>query len=140
MARYTDEELIELFNKDVCQVHMGIRAVHLDNKDCKMVLTLQDWHVNFENYVHGGILFSAVDSAMGMAIYPHLADDERILAIDIKINYMKGATLDMKELTAHTNIVSRTRRLAVAEGEVFAPDGTLLSKALGTFAVLKDRV
>lgn len=139
MARFTNQELIAKFNRDVCQVHMGIRAEYLDDEKCRMILQLKDWHINFEGYIHGGILFSALDSAMGMAIYPHLADDERILAIDVKINYLKGATLEMKELQAHTNMVSRTRRLAVAEGEIFAPGGALLSKALGTFAVLKAR-
>ncbi len=139
MARFTNEELIKKFNQDLCQVHMGISAQFLDDKECRMILQLKDWHVNFEGCVHGGILFSAVDSAMGMVIYPHLKDDEHILAIDIKINYIKGATLEMEELSAHTNMVSRTRRLAVAEGEIFAPDGALLSKALGTFAILQVR-
>jgi uncharacterized protein (TIGR00369 family) len=139
MARYTVDTVIEMFNKDKCQEHLGIRATKLDDQGAEMILTLQDWHVNFEGCVHGGILFSSIDSCMGMSVVPHLEDDERILAIDLKINYLKGGTLDMKDLLTRANLVSRTRRLAVSEGEILGPDGTILSKALGTFAILKDK-
>jgi len=137
LGSLTTEEVLKLFNEDLCQSHLGIQATHVDESGSEGVMHLKDWHMNFEGTVHGGMLFSLLDSIMGMAVFPHLKRNERILAIDLKINYLVAATRDMKELTCRANLVSRTRRLAVGEGEVCSPDGTILSKALGTFAILK---
>ena len=130
-------EMVRLFNEDLCQQHLGIVANSVDLKESTGEIRLQPWHMNFEKTVHGGILFSVLDSLMGLAVFPHLKDPERILAIDLKINYVRAATLDMEVLQGKASTVSRTRRLAVAEGEILAPDGTILCKALGTFAILK---
>lgn len=139
LGSLTTEEVITIFNKDLCQRHLGIKATHVSKEEACAVMQLKEWHMNFEGTAHGGMLFSLLDSVMGMAVFPHLHKDERILAIDLKINYLKGATLDMKKVDCKANLVSRTRRLAVAEGEIYDPDGSILSKALGTFAILKAR-
>jgi len=138
IGELSTDQILKLCNKDVCQSKLGIEAKTLSTDGASVVYHIKDWHMNFEGTVHGGILFSVLDSVMGMAVFPHLKADEHILAIDQKINYLKGATLNMKDLTSTANLVSRTRRLAVAEGEIYSPDGTILSKALGTFAILKQ--
>jgi len=137
LGSLSPEEVLRMFNEDRCQQHLGIRATHVDLQEARGEMALQDWHMNFENTAHGGMLFSMLDSIMGMAVFPHLNKDERILAIDLKINYLLAATLDMKTLSCKAKLVSRTRRLAVAEGEIYDPAGRILSKALGTFAILK---
>lgn len=131
------EEVIRLFNEDACQKHLDIKAVSANKKEAVGIMRLREWHMNFEKTVHGGMLFSLLDSMMGMSVFPHLNKDERILAIDLKINYLLAATRNMKELVCHANLVSRTRRLAVAEGEILSPDKKILCKALGTFAIMK---
>lgn len=135
----SSEQMIHLFNEDRCQQQLCVEATEASQTRAKAILHIQDWHINFEDCVHGGILFSALDSVMGMAVFPHLKVDERILAVDLKINYLTAATLDMKDLETTANLVSRTRRLAVSEGEIRSPSGDIIAKALGTFAILKQR-
>lgn len=139
VGKLTPDQMVQLFNEDRCQQHLGIKADSVTLEEARGSIHLEPWHMNFEETVHGGILFSVLDSLMGLAVFPHLKEDERVLAIDLKINYLRAATLDMKELRGITKLVSRTRRLAVAEGEILAPDATIISKALGTFAVLKQK-
>ena len=139
VGKLKPEQMVQLFNDDLCQKHLGIKAESVTLEEAHGSIHLEPWHMNFEQTVHGGILFSVLDSLMGLAVFPHLQEDERILAIDLKINYLRAATLEMKDLRGVTKLVSRTRRLAVAEGEILAPDGTILSKALGTFAILKQK-
>ncbi len=132
------EEVLGMFNEDLCQKHLGIEATTVNKEEARGRMHLKEWHMNFEKTVHGGMLFSMLDSLMGMAVFPHLNEDERILAIDLKINYLLAATLEMKVLECKANLVSRTRRLAVAEGEIYDPEGRIISKALGTFAIFKS--
>jgi acyl-CoA thioesterase len=137
LGSLSTEVVIRLFNADLCQKQLGIRATGVNKERATAVMELKEWHMNFEKTIHGGMLFSLLDSIMGMAVFPHLNKDERILAIDLKINYLLAATLKMKQLSCEANLVSRTRRLAVAEGEIYDPKGRILTKALGTFAIMK---
>ncbi len=139
LSAMSPKEMIELCNADPCHQTMGIEGRSISKKEAVCLLHLKDWHLNMEGVLHGGVLFSVLDTTMGFCVYPHLAKEERILAIDLKINYLKPATLAMKQVTARANLVSRTRRLAVSEGEVLSPDGEILCKALGTFAILKRK-
>lgn len=133
------KKIIELCNDDPCHQQMGIRALEISKERGVCRLELKAWHLNLENVIHGGILFSVMDSTMGFCIYPHLEKDERILAIDLKINYLKPARREMKTVRCEAKLVARTRRLAVSEGELLSPDGGILCKALGTFAILKKK-
>ena len=137
LGSLSSEQVIKLFNDDACQKHLGILATSVDKTEACGYMQLKDWHMNFEGTAHGGMLFSLMDSIMGVAVFPHLNEDERILAIDLKINYLLAATKEMERVDCKAQLVSRTRRLAVAEGEIRSPDGKILSKALGTFAILK---
>lgn len=131
------EAYFKICNEDLCHKTIGLRATHISIKKACLELPFQPWHMNFEKCCHGGILSLLLDTAMGFCVYPHLIEPECILAIDLKISYLKAATLEMGSIIAESNLVSRTRRLAVSEGEVLSPAGDILCKGLGTYAILK---
>lgn len=131
------EKYIKICNEDPCHQSIGLNAVHLDEAYSEIELVLKPTHLNFENCVHGGILSFLLDTTMGFCVYPHLTVQEKILAVDLKVSYLKAALLEMGKIKVTGEIVSRTRRLAVSEGEVRSPDGDILVKGMGTYAVLK---
>lgn len=136
---HSPEKYLRICNTDACHRAMGIKATHLDSETGMIELVLRKKHLNYENCVHGGVLSFLLDTAMGLCVYPHLTVAERILAIDLKIVYLRAALFEMKKITAQTRLISRTRRLAVAEGTVFAPDGKPLTKGIGTYAILAEK-
>jgi len=131
------QKMLQICNEDLCHRTIGLHATSINNEGAVIELPLKDEHMNFEKCVHGGILSLLLDTVMGFCVYPHLEDEEMILAIDLKVSYLKAATPEMKTVKAHGSIVSRTRRLAVSEGEILAPNGDILSKGMGTYAILK---
>lgn len=131
------KKYLQICNDDLCHRWIGLRAVRISEKNAMLELQLKPEHMNFEGCVHGGILSLLLDTAMGFCVYPHLVPGESILAIDLKVSYLKAATQNMKRITAPSKIVSRTRRLAVSEGEILSPKGEVLVKGLGTYAILK---
>ena len=133
------KKYLSICNDDLCHQTVGLKAVHIGKEKGICELELKSWHMNFENCCHGGILSFLLDTAMGFCVYPHLELSENILAIDLNISYLKAATMEMKKLKCVANLVSRTRRLAVSEGEIVSPKGEILCKALGTFAILKKK-
>lgn len=137
LSRQKAEEYFRICNEDLCHQTIGLKATAISETGAGLELPFQKWHMNFEKCCHGGILSLLLDTAMGFCVYPHLEAGENILAIDLKISYLKAATMSMGKITAHSNLVSRTRRLAVSEGEILSPTGDMLCKGMGTYAILK---
>lgn len=133
------KKYLAICNDDLCHKVVGLKASHISHKKGICEIKLKPWHLNFEKCVHGGILYFLIDVTMGFCVYPHLVPPEMILAVDVKISYLKPAMLRMKKITGVAKLVSRTRRLAVAEGEILSPSGEILCKALGTYAILKKK-
>jgi len=91
---------------------------------------------NPAHVVHGGVTFSLADVGMGAALYSTLAPHEFAITLEMKINYLRAVTAG--RLTCETRVVERTGDTAVLESEV-RNDGSLIAKALGTYAVLKRK-
>lgn len=91
-------------------------------------------HLNPYGVVHGGVIYSLADTAMGAVIAPELAENERTATIEIKINYLAAVRDGI--IRAETTLVNRGRRVAVLESDVFNGD-RLVAKALGSFAIFE---
>ena len=112
---------------------LGMRRGVMAGGRCVFELDAGPTHLNPHGIVHGGVLYTLVDYAMGCALTSRLGAGEQCTTIEIKINYVAPATGG--RLTADARVVERTRRIATLEARVTADDGTLLALALGTFYI-----
>jgi acyl-CoA thioesterase len=95
-------------------------------------LTIRPDHMNPYGVVHGGVVFTLVDYAMGGAMVSRLGPGERCATLEIKINYLAPVTEG--ELSAEATVVERTRRVGVLEARVHG-DGRLVALATGSFYI-----
>lgn len=94
---------------------------------------------NPNRVLHGGVLFTLADSAMGRTLTGLLKPGETCASIEVKINHIRMVTGG--KLKARALIVHRGRRVVVMESEIFDENGGLVSKALGTMYVMQaDRI
>jgi len=112
---------------------LGIRAETLGEGEARVGLTLSDDHLNPYGVVHGGVVCSLVDTAMGAALVSRLEPGERCTTLEIKINYLAPATEG--DLAAEARLVQRTRRVGVLEARVTGAGGALIALATGTFYI-----
>ena len=52
-------------------------------------LTVQDRHLNPNGVVHGGVLFTLIDTAMGAALMSCLDEGDICATIQISMNYLR---------------------------------------------------
>jgi uncharacterized protein (TIGR00369 family) len=76
--------------------------------------------------VHGGMVTTLLDTAMGGACWATLADDESFLTADLRVEFLRSARPGA--LRAVGIIVQRNRRVAFCSADLFQ-DGTLLATA-----------
>ena len=112
---------------------LGIRAETLGEGEARVGLTLSDDHLNPYGVVHGGVVYSLADTAMGAALVTRLAPGERCTTLEIKINYLAPVTAG--DLTVDARLLQRTRRVGVLEARVRGAGDTLVALATGTFYI-----
>ena len=96
-------------------------------------LTIQDRHLNPNGVVHGGVLFTLIDTAMGAALMSCLDEGDICATIQISMNYLKPVVSGVVE--CQVNVVNRGRRFANLHGELYVGE-KLVGTADGNFAIV----
>ena len=115
---------------------LGIHPVTFGEGTATFGLTLREDHLNPYAVVHGGVVYSLVDTAVGAAVHTRLEPGEACATVEIKINYLAPATAG--DLRAEARLVERTRRIAVLEARALVGD-QLIAVATGTFYIQTQR-
>ena len=96
-------------------------------------LRINETHLNPNGVVHGGVLFTMIDTAMGLATMTVL-DDGRCASIEVHLRFLRPATSGVLE--AHATVVSQGRKVVHLEARIHDDAGTLMATGTGTFAVV----
>jgi len=117
---------------------IGWLGAHFDSYGdghCRCWLDVADRHRNVYGVIHGGVTYSLLDTAMGVAVWTLLKEGERTATIEIKVAYCRS--IRQGRLVAEGRVVERTRQLAFTSGEVRDATGELVAMATGTFYITR---
>lgn len=89
-----------------------------------------DDHLNPHGTVHGGVLATMLDVAMGTAVAT--AGGDSPVTVSLTVTYLEPGRPG--RLTASAKVRKRGKRLLVVEGQV-EQDGDVVADALATFSV-----
>ncbi len=114
---------------------LGFTITARSEGQCTSELVISNKHLNPNNVVHGGVIYTLADTGMGGALTSMLDDGQLCATIEIKINYFRPAISGT--LRCETKVVHKGRRTAAMESEVLGDDGKLLARATGTFMIFE---
>ena len=77
--------------------------------------------------VHGGLVTTLLDTAMGGACWSLMAEDEDFLTADLRAEFIRAARPGT--LRAEGWVVQRNRRVVFCAADLFDAEGTLLASA-----------
>jgi uncharacterized protein (TIGR00369 family) len=93
---------------------------------------------NHSGFVHGGIISTLADSAMGRSLRTLKPGVTRALSFDLKLTFIGVAKIG-EDLRAAGKVVHAGRRTVVTECRVEGKDGRLVATASATFAVTREK-
>ncbi|MCP4628679.1 MAG: PaaI family thioesterase [bacterium] len=125
-------------NKNPFWALLGMELLEIKTGWAKVRLPIEDKLTNAIGLVHGGAIFSAADSAVGMALIGLTSRDENISTLEMKINYTKP--VKGKEIIAAAKIIHRGAQTAIGDVEVRDGEQNLISKGLATYAIFKKDI
>jgi uncharacterized protein (TIGR00369 family) len=98
------------------------------------------WMLNPIGSVHGGAIATMLDSAVGCAVHTTLPAGVGYTTLELKVNFIRGVSVDDGQLLAEGKVIHRGGTTAIAEGRLTAAtDGRLLAYATTTCLILKPR-
>ena len=94
--------------------------------------------LNPNGTLHGGVIYSLADTAMGAALFSQLGRGQWCATLEIKMNYLSPVTSGT--IAAEAVVISRTKRIGVLEAKVFGDDDRQVELATGTFYIQAAKV
>ena len=85
--------------------------------------------------VHGGIVSTLLDSAMGCAVHTSLPAEYTYTTVELHVNFVKAVRANAGRIRAEGEVITSGRRIATASGRLLGPDGTLYAHATTTCLV-----
>jgi acyl-CoA thioesterase len=116
---------------------LGMRPKSMGDGRARFELAVGSKHLNPIGVVHGGVIYSLADTAMGAALFSLLDGQEQCTTLEIKMSYLAPVTGGT--IAAEAAVIQRTRRIGVLEAKVLGDGDRLVALATGTFYIQTAR-
>lgn len=132
----TDEILMrlrELLDRSAFHAWVGISVVSASAGDVVVAIDARPDHVNLQGLIHGGLLATLADTAMGLAVRTRVEPGHRHVTIELGMHYLRAGKPGRIE--ARGRAIRIGRETAYTEADVSDASGELLARAHGTYSV-----
>ena len=102
-------------------------------------MVADELHENPMGTMHGGIVATLVDTAMGCAVSSTLPADASFTTLELKTNYVRPITLATARVYAEGRVVHSGGRVATTDARVYDDAGTLYAHATSTCLITRNR-
>ena len=117
---------------------MGMELVETGEGSATVEMKATEDMANMSGFVHGGMISTLADSAMGRSLRTLTPGVTRAMSFDLKLNFINAARIG-ETLRATAHVIHAGRRTIVAECRVEGKDGRLVATASATFAVSREK-
>jgi uncharacterized protein (TIGR00369 family) len=94
------------------------------------------FHADSGPIVHGGMVATLLDTAMGGACWSVTDEGESFLTADLRVEFLRSSRPGT--LRAEGTVVQRNRRVAFCAAELYDAEGTLLAASRCTQIIRRD--
>lgn len=115
--------------------HFGMDLIEVGPGTVTFRCLPDESHYNPIGTVHGGLVCTLLDSALGCATHTTLPAGIGYTSIEIKVNYLRPVSAGSGALTCRGRVAKPGRRVAFAEGEVLDNQGMVVATASGSLLV-----
>jgi len=115
---------------------LGCRYIKGNEKEVQIALTAGEHHTNSMGIIHGGVLTSLMDQAMGMVATAAMAVDSCVTT-NLNVHFL--APMKQGELMVKATVLHQAGRSITAQSEIRDASGTLGCMATATFRVARAK-
>ena len=117
-------------NNSAFSTLLGMTIDKAENGEAQVRMSMQDHLLNLHGRMHGGALFSLIDTALGQASHSLFGGEAGSMTLECKINYIRAVSDG--EVICHAKVLNAGRKVHVLEAKV-EQAGKLIATAQATF-------
>jgi uncharacterized protein (TIGR00369 family) len=117
---------------------LGLEIVETAEGAATVQMKTTEDMANLSGFVHGGMISTLADSAMGQSVRTVKPAVIRAMSFDLKLNFISAAKIG-ETLRATGRVIHAGRRTVMAECRIEGPEGKLVATASATFAVTREK-
>lgn len=117
---------------------LGMDVVSVDPGRAVFTLEPGEHLYNPIGGVHGGMLATMLDSALGCAIHSMLPAGVAYTTVDLNVTYLRPATRDTGRLTCEGEVIHSGRKIATSRGQIVDEQGRRYATATTTCLIIGD--
>ncbi|WP_245681879.1 PaaI family thioesterase [Actinomadura kijaniata] len=134
------QQLKDLINMGVEQgvgvgALLGMTAETLEPGRVVFALATDPRFSNPLGTVHGGIVSTLLDSAMGCAVHTSLPEGAGYTTLELKVNFVRAVSIEGAKLRCEGTVIHLGRKVATTEGRVTDENGKLIAHGTSTCMV-----
>jgi uncharacterized protein (TIGR00369 family) len=130
------QRLVRYFEEKVTfSRHIGSKALEVEPGRAVMCIDVEDFHLNGNGTLHGGVYASLIDNAMGISVAALVG--VRTATTQMNVHFL--GPVSSGRITCRSEVVHRTRRTATAEAKVYDAEENLVAMGTGAFRIFEQR-
>jgi uncharacterized protein (TIGR00369 family) len=114
-----------------------VEPVHVDHGRAVLAYMPQEREINPMGAIHGGVLATILDTAMGYAVHSLLAEGDTFATSELRTSYRRPVTVAAGPLRVEAGVLHAGRDTALAEGRVVDAEGKLFAHATATWSLTR---
>lgn len=114
---------------------LGFRLTHADPGTARFEGETGEHLLNPFGTIHGGYAATLLDSACGVGLQATLPRGRGTATIRLEVSFLRPILPAMGRITCVSKLIDATDQVAWSEGDVLGPDGKILARARGCFAI-----
>ena len=114
---------------------LGFRLVGVDPGSARFEGETGEHLLNPIGTVHGGYAATLLDSACGVGLQSTLPRGRGTATVRLEVAFLRPILPAMGRITCVSKLIHVAEQVAWSEGDVLGPDGKLLARARGCFAI-----
>jgi uncharacterized protein (TIGR00369 family) len=116
---------------------LGMELDELERGRTVFSLVADHKHENPMGTMHGGVIATLVDTAMGCAVSSTLNADQGFTTLELKTNFVRAITVATGRVYAEGRVLHQGGRVATTEARVYDDAGTLYAHATSTCLITR---
>jgi uncharacterized protein (TIGR00369 family) len=129
-------EVTQRMDRSVFHHWAGTRLARTEAGEVEIELEIESHHLNPFGLLHGGMIATLADTAMGYALRTRMEPDTTHVTAQLSIAFLRPAREG--RVSAIGRAIKSGRTTGYAEADVVDAGGRLLARATGTFIVLRE--
>ena len=118
---------------------LGFELESVDAGHAVFAMEAAEYHYNPIGSVHGGVISTLLDSAMGCAVHSTLAAGYAYTTLELKVNFVRAVTTRSGRLRCEGTVIHAGGRVATAGGRLVGGDGMLYAHATTTCMIFPPK-